>query len=373
MTQERLSQSSYLPPLYSRWMDDVFSGRVPEETDATCGDCAMCGQDGKPGSSQDFFFNPETKCCTYIPTLPNFLVGRILDDEDAAFVEGRLTVEARLDEGVGVTPFGLAMPPAFSTLYAETAPQTFGRSACMRCPHYLAEQGGRCGVWKHRAAVCATWYCKHVRGAVGMRFWKTLLQLLSATEHCLSRWCVDELGIGVEALALLFPLKHAVKPECHAGAQAPDSQVDGRKYAAAWGKWKRREREFYREAAWLVNTLEWKDVIAIGGPELRIFEQLAREAYRKLVSEELPPSLKAGGTRVIETQRKSCRVSTYSPLDPLDVPQSVIAVLPYFDGRSTTESMANIEQQEGLRLSPGLVRKLVDFEILVHSPSPEDD
>jgi len=42
-----------------------------------------------------------------------------------------------------------------------------------------------------------------------------------------------------------------------------------------------------------------------------------------------------------------------------------MAVLPYFDGRSTSQSMAAIEKQEGLRLSPGLVRKLADFEILV--------
>ncbi|HYL82493.1 MAG TPA: hypothetical protein VEU07_16870, partial [Candidatus Acidoferrum sp.] len=70
---------SPLPPLYGRWMDDLLPGPIPRETAATCDDCAMWPGPGDQPRS-DFFFLPETKCCTYIPTLPNYLVGRILED-----------------------------------------------------------------------------------------------------------------------------------------------------------------------------------------------------------------------------------------------------------------------------------------------------
>lgn len=361
---------SMLPPLYSRWLDQILSGSIPEETAATCSDCAMCAKDGKDHSGSEFFYNPETKCCTYVPTLPNFLAGRILGDEDADFAKGRMTVETRLLAGVAVTPLGLGMPPAFKLLYAETAPRTFGVSKAMRCPHYLADEGGRCGVWKNRAAVCATWYCKYDRGAVGAKFWKSLYQLLSAVEQTLSRWCVVELDIGSDALAVLFPPDNPSARDHQLDGLALDGKVDRRAYAMAWGKWLGREREFYGEAARMVEALDWQNIIAIGGPELKILEQLVGETYRKLMSDELPPSLKAANTRVFPMRLDSSRVVGYSPLDPLDVPQSVMAALPYFDGRSTLQSMAAIESQHGLRLSTGLVRKLADFEILIPDEDP---
>src|SRR5262249_54047658 len=156
--------SSPLPPLYATWIDQLLGARIPAETDATCDDCAMCAPAGTASqSTAEMFYNPDTKCCTYVPTLPNYLVGRILRDDDPAFAAGRKTVETRLENGVAVTPLGLGMFPVFGLLYRQTAEQTFGRSKSLLCPHFMAEAGGRCGVWKHRAAVCATWYCKFVR------------------------------------------------------------------------------------------------------------------------------------------------------------------------------------------------------------------
>lgn len=116
------------------------------------------------------FFDPQVKCCTYLPELPNFLVGRILADEDPALAVGRATVEKRLQAGVAVTPLGLDRTPFYDLLY-QHADTAFGRSHTLRCPHYI-EEGGLCGIWQHRNSVCATWFCKHVRGAMGFRFWK---------------------------------------------------------------------------------------------------------------------------------------------------------------------------------------------------------
>ena len=40
-------------------------------------------------------------------------------------------------------------------------------------------------------------------------------------------------------------------------------------------------------------------------------------------------------------------------------------LLPYFDGRPTAESVAQIVAKEGLRFTDELLRRLVDFRILV--------
>ena len=75
--------SAALPSLYAGWMDALLEGPIPAETNATCHDCAMSPPaEEAPGST--FLFKPASKCCTYWPALPNFLVGRILADEDPA-------------------------------------------------------------------------------------------------------------------------------------------------------------------------------------------------------------------------------------------------------------------------------------------------
>ena len=51
--------------------------------------------------------------------------------------------------------------------------------------------------------------------------------------------------------------------------------------------------------------------------------------------------------------------------DPLDLTPGVLEVLPYFDGRPTTEGLAAIRRELGIRVEKDLVRKLTDFQILV--------
>ena len=85
---------SPLPPLYAAWMDQLLAGPLPHEEDATCDDCAMLSEDGEHHSSSEVFFNPQTKCCSYIPALPNYLVGRILSDDDPDFAKGRAKIMA---------------------------------------------------------------------------------------------------------------------------------------------------------------------------------------------------------------------------------------------------------------------------------------
>lgn len=219
--------------------------------------------------------------------------------------------------GVAVTLLGLGQPPTFAVPYENTALNLFGRSPSLRCPHYLEEQGGRCGVWKHRASVCATWFSKHARGVTGMRFWRALHQLLGSVERSLSHWCVLELDIDANALARLFPAL-TLPGRSEMSSQRPlDDLVNREAFRAMWGRCYGREAEFYRECGRLVSGLSWDDVIAIAGPYVRVFARVTTEAYRRLMSEDVPGRLRVGTLNVVRSGRDWCRVWSHNAADPL--------------------------------------------------------
>ena len=66
---------------------------------------------------------------------------------DPAAAAGRATIEARIAKGVGVTPLGL-LERRSTRCSTEASPASFGQAKSMRCPHFLEEEGGRCGVWR---------------------------------------------------------------------------------------------------------------------------------------------------------------------------------------------------------------------------------
>jgi len=298
-----------------------------------------------------------------MPRLPNFLVGRLLadDDPDPDATKGRATIETRIEKGIAVSPLGLYPDPVHSLLY-QRSPDAFGQSLALRCPHYI-EESGHCGVWKHRESTCATWFCKHARGAVGMRFWQVVQQLLHAVEEGLAHWCVQELDIGTAALQLLFP------PPKHPSVRSFDgSQLDGvadrQRYMAIWGNWAGREREFFRASASLVDPLTWDNVRAVCGPEIQIFSRLTQEAYSNLLSTDLPPALQVHAFKIVYTGPGYSYISAYNDFDPLKLPRTLLDVLHYFDGRPTAEALRSIEAEKKLKLSRSLLRKLVDFDVL---------
>ena len=144
-----------------------------------------------------------------------------------------------------------------------------------------------------------------------------------------------------------------------------DGKIDPAEYRKNWGAWLGREFEFYRECGRLVSSLAWQEVVDICGPETKILAALTREAYRRFTSGETTPRLKVGSFQLVRIGHDTARLSTYSGFDPLDIPNPVLNVLHYFDGRPTSEVVAEITEKESIRLEPDLVRKLVDFRVLV--------
>jgi hypothetical protein len=340
----------------------LLQGVIPRENRATCNNCAMCSSSGTQSGLRDHYYDPQIKCCTYIPVLHNFLVGRILSDDDPAACAGRMTVEKRIAQGVAITPLGLDVPPTFTVLYRNIKPEAFGRSHNLRCPHYL-EDGGRCGIWRHRNSICSTWFCKHVRGQLGYDFWRhALLQLLRQVEQDLACWCLLQLDFGEDAFQYLMATREQGEGLT---AEAIDSRAEAERYKRIWGEWRGREAEFFVKCAGLVEGLKWSDVLALCGPQARAYARLTKQVFVKLMADDIPPALTTGSMQIVQIGQEATRVTTYSSLDPVEVPNIVMALLPYFDGRPTSDAVDAITAKTGICLEPALIRKMVDFRLLI--------
>jgi hypothetical protein len=355
--------SQLLPPLHARWVGELLGASVPPESEATCDDCAMRPPPGE--AATDAHFDAKTKCCTYLPVLRNFLAGGVLRDPladtDAAAAHGRATLRARIAARDAVTPFAVERPAAYSFAYGTRG--AFGHSAGLRCPHYV-EDGERCGVWRHREATCATWFCKHVRGNVGARFWREGVELLLGTaERAVAIHCILQLGVGDDALGALLPRLAELGGSVPSAAGA-DGRVDEDRYRALWGSWAGREEDFYRACAEIAASLSWRDVLALGGAPLAARAQLARAAHARLLSSDVPSHLRAAPVEVARWEGGTVRLRTYSRYDPLDVPRALLDALPHFDGRPTADAV-RAAAAAGVVIDEETVRTLVDFEVLV--------
>jgi len=355
--------AALLPPHAAAWIQAVVDGPVPAETHATCSSCAMCAPVvamDAPAAPGRNYFEPDIKCCDYLPDLPNFLVGRVLLDDSEPAADGRASIGARIDAGAAVTPLGLGTPEPWKLL-TRGRESDFDQSRAMRCPHFV-EDGNTCGIWAHRESVCSTYFCRHVRGATGESFWMALREMLVAIERDLAQWCVEQIGIDEASHELLFSRTERFVPVDH---RAPDGSAGARRHRAIWGSWLGRERELYERSARLVAELGWEEVLEIGGSELGARTRVVQAAWRRLASLEVPKTLRIGRYQVVDEGVESVTLRSYSASDLLEIPRALFEALPAFDGRPTAQVLEGIEQERGVRMGADRVRELVDFRVLL--------
>jgi hypothetical protein len=256
-------------------------------------------------AATDAHFDPTTKCCTYQPALANFLVGGLVADTDPAIAEGRARVRERIAKRIAVTPLGVMPPSHFAHLY-KPASGTFGHARSLRCPYY-AQESGACTVWRHRNAVCTTWFCKHERGDTASEFWTSLASLLTEAEKAIARHCIVTLDVGEAAMKALFPNPSNEAPALK--LDDLDGRVDEAAYRAAWGTWLGREEELYVASAEIAGRMRWNDLRAVGGSALAVRERVARDALAALLTGDLPERAKLGAFRIEAMARSSYRAS----------------------------------------------------------------
>lgn len=343
-----------LPHLAARWLDDALVAPVAAEPGATCDDCALAPPDGVPFVAGGAFFHPTLKCCTFVPALPNFGVGAALADGG----EAQRRLEARIARGGGVTPLGVG-ETAREALLAREGRAGFGHARALACPYVT--DGGACSIWAHRNAVCATWFCRHARGASGERLWRAAKRYLSVAERAVALHCALALDLGDEALAALLQSGVRASP---LDAHELDDGQDPAHATAIWGRWRGREAEFFRACAEEAEAVDAQRLRAIGGATLAAHARALRATQQGVDGAELPERTALASLRVLSFGEGVATVEGYSPYDLVDVPAALLAVLPLFDGASVEEARALALAEHGVDVDPSLVLRLLDFGIL---------
>lgn len=348
-------ETESLPPLYERWMATLLPGGIPRERVATCLDCAMCAKTPEDAASGSGFFNPTTKCCTYFPAVPNFLVGRAMDVDTPGGAVLRGFVEADSTKEAIVTLRGVMASTKHSILYSSMGMGSgFGQEEALLCPYAIdrdTPEGPLCGIWQHRNAVCSTYFCKHVRGGTGRHFWMSIRNLISHVELALSWWAVAELIPELPAV-LLQP------PSCEADS------IDSEMPPDAWKHWPGTKADFYRACSERVEALLWDEILVIAGIKSQIQAREMLANYARLRSADIPEKLQTAAYSTVRSNRARTALHAGARSEQFEVPTRLVSLLGYFDGRPVAAVIADIQEQEHVELEVGLVRKLYDFGIL---------
>src|SRR5262249_22579599 len=271
------------------------------EPRATCSHCAMVQRFDEP--LLELAFDSRVKCCSYVPDVHNFNVGRALADTDPVGADARGVLRSRMKERAGVSPLGLAVPLLYRTIY-ENAPAAFGRAPALRCPYYV-DKGGLCGIWRHRDSVCSTWFCKFESGALGKKYWRIVQGLLALIETSVKLWVLAEVGLDEGARADLWSRtefeKRGKRPQLDEPTMT--ATVDFARYKQDWANFYGREEEFFLRCAEAVNPLTSEDILRIGGAVVAAAIDATKHAIKTIAELKIPERVKPGNGVYLQLRR----------------------------------------------------------------------
>lgn len=170
------------PELYKKHFAKELWNSEIRETKATCENCNWKE------------YNPRLKCCTYEPFLPNYLVGAILSSEATA-PSARASILKKIENREYALPIGLVASPGFQVRFNHREENEFGQREDWLCPYY-SRDSQNCGIWKHRGAVCTTFYCQSSYGVMGSEFWKQMSDYLTYFEMALMEEALIQLDFS---------------------------------------------------------------------------------------------------------------------------------------------------------------------------------
>jgi hypothetical protein len=343
----------YLPALYEGILPAFFHRRIPEETLATCDDCAMCRKAGQPRLPSTTYFRPDAKCCTFFPSLPNYLVGGLLAGRGEGLAEGRRRARELIEAGEGVGPRGVGATPTYDRRYEKLSERGFGRMRGLLCP-YFALDSRNCTIWPHRNSVCATYYCRHVRGIPGSGFWSALNRYLGTVEEALASYALLRLGWPADRILA-----------ASAGRDRQTSPASGSaRLRSPWDGSEKRAEAVYLRAYRIVRVLRPPELKRIGGVKLEITLRAVEECFYSMRSTSLPERMQLNGSLRVSRRGEQMLIevpghSSYALAAP------IWEALARFRGHGENSRVtARLRQETGLDVSRGFLLALYRGGIL---------
>ncbi len=350
---------SMLPPSYERLFQGFFDRAKPVETRATCNRCSMCDH-GDPSPVAMEFFDHETKCCTFWPILPNYLVGAILADESPGMAEGKRRIQSAIEKRIGVTPTWLSRPRKW-TLLMQAYSDVFGRAKSLKCPYYDdTNPEGTCSIWRHRETICMTYYCKFSGGMRGYEYWMALKDYLGHVQRTLAVAATKEVDGSVQE-----PGYNRIQLTLEEMDDLPPKDSD---YRSWWGRWVGREEEFYRKCHEWVSAVSVADFVKNVDETENGKKLLANliSKYEILDGKILPSSLVRNGRMREQHVGDKVVVTSYHRYDSFALDKDLFEVVGMFKADQTLEqNLERLQKEEGIELTPDLVEYLFAAGVLV--------
>ena len=219
----------------------------------------------------------------------------------------------------------------YQLLY-ESAKRSFGRAESAVCPYYESQIGG-CSIWKHRNAVCATWFCVYENGFDGRLYWAAVRDYLEFAEMILARSVLLQLGWSADSIRAM---------ESNEKVELDENDLDERPleesaYQSIWQRWVGDEAEFYKKTHEIVSSYTQRDLEQLGGFELELRAKSVRCRGIAVNRNEVPDNLILSEDAVLRRQPDGLfELSTCNFKYTTRVSSDLSRALLLFDGNHST-------------------------------------
>ncbi len=355
---------NYIPVFYHRFLPPFFDKEIPAEAFASCKTCPMTAKSrGEMESETSGPFAPETKCCTFVPRVPNYFAGAVFSDPETMI--GRDLLKKRISLQRGIFPQGIYPDKKYRLLYEFGRKHGFGRSSLLKCPYYLQGEFN-CSLWKYRESICATWFCKYLGGEAGKAFWDEMRDLFKLVQEKLTEHAIRELGLSV--------IPPFGEDEQLTYEDLEELPMHPEEYRQRWQHWEGREEEFYTRCYEIINKLEVSSFNRLLGEEYTDQLKATEEKYHNMIL--IPDQLQLNPDYPFEEVvpgryricLKSCidrneTVITYA----FDLPFPVI--VGFRDGKSTEQVLKKLSREYDIQLGKEVIIALYHHGILISGPT----
>lgn len=349
MKSQRIIDS--FPSLYHSFFPAFFDKSIPTEVFSNCNSCSMvCSSKEKIPTLAMKPFNEKTKCCTYFPRIPNYLVGAILNDDNSTLLNGQIRIKNIIEKKISVIPRGIFGPKIYEQVYPEAKKNGFGQSEALLCPYYEKEAGS-CSIWKYRNSACSTYFCKYTASNKGKEFWLIAEQYLRYVEDCLTDYTLLELNF-------YDTIVHGITSEI------TSEDIEGKppiNYEKIWNGLNIKEENFYIESYNIVQKLTTEKFNQILGIKGEVLLKKLEHSYDKMIS--MPEVLIKNPYKIFDTINDNNYTIILDRIDVnLELPKDIIDV---FDGKRQNNENVELLAKINIEIDNDLLLTLYNYHILV--------
>jgi Fe-S-cluster containining protein len=263
-----------LPRVYERLLPKDILAMEAQETKATCETCIMA----KPKNKREIFYENHLKCCTFHPFLPNYVVGAILSEESLAAPSALSNIRNKIQRREYSLPLGIVAPPSYQVAFNSKKDNEFGRREEWLCPYFNLEKQN-CGIWRHRGAVCTTFYCQSSFGSKGLKFWDGLSNYITYVEMALMEEALVMLDFSPRQVSDLLEF---LNREEASKLEMKSVQMPEKKARELWNGYFDDQEGFYRKCFQIVSGIDrraFQELLSEPGERL---EESLRKSFAKI-------------------------------------------------------------------------------------------